>query len=295
MPHILTVDTEDWPALLCMYLGAEIPATPHFAETTYQMLDLFDTHHAKATFFVVAKHAKDAPAVVREIVSRGHELASHGWTHRKMVRLRPEVFAEEVRRSVETLEDLAGVKVRGYRSPFFSLLPDQLWALEAQIEAGLEYDSSIATLLWKRAGVPISSQPFIFQLPNESRIMELPIPAKKWGPLTVRLIGGRGIRLVPRSVSIGHIRECEAQQKIGMMYLHSYELPGLPLTRDVPKTLGLKYWTIQASAFGFSLGLKRMKRIVEELLKFTHWSSAYEVLSNLRQQNLLFIHYWKNS
>lgn len=275
--HILTVDAEDWPALMCMYLGHPVPASRHFSDSLRHVMDLFDTCGVKATFFVVAKHAQDAPEIIKEIVSRGHELASHGWTHRKTFRLSSQTFAEEVKRSVATLEDIAGVKVRGYRTPFFSVLPEHPWALEALAEAGIEYDSSIATVLWERAGARISDQPFLFELPNGSTIAELPIPAKRWGPFTVRLIGGRCLRVLPRSVSFCHVQQCEATGRAAMMYLHSYEVPGLPMAAHVPGVVGIKRLAIYASALAFQIGLRRMHRIVTELLSVYRWSPACDV------------------
>ncbi len=290
--HVLTVDAEDWPALMCSYLGHAMPASAQFPETLRRVMDLFDAHDAKATFFVVGTHAKDWPEVVREIVDRGHELASHGWAHRKTDRLSPETFREDVRRSVGTLEDLTGVKVRGYRTPFFSLLPDHPWALEAQIEAGLEYDSSIATLLWQRAGTPISDQPFLFELAGGASIAELPIPACKWGPLTVRLIGGRCMRVLPRSVAAGHVRRCEEADLVGMMYLHSYEVPGLRLARHVPRGLGRKGAMLRASALPFEVGLGRMHRATADLLSAFRWAPACEVITRLREQGRLATVRW---
>lgn len=179
IPHALTIDAEDWPALMCTYIGHPIPASPQFSSTISQLLDLFDHYNLRATFFIVAKHAAEAPDIVREVASRGHEVASHAWTHRKIKTFSPAEFREDIKRSVETLQEITGQKVYGHRAPFFSLLPNHPWAAEAMIEAGLEYDSSTATLLWQQAGHPIPSRPFLFKLGNGTSITEFLAFARK--------------------------------------------------------------------------------------------------------------------
>jgi polysaccharide deacetylase family protein (PEP-CTERM system associated) len=49
---------------------------------TGRLLDLFDEHAVKGTFFVLGWVAERYPGLVRAIVQRGHELASHGYGHR---------------------------------------------------------------------------------------------------------------------------------------------------------------------------------------------------------------------
>ncbi|MGE5404215.1 MAG: polysaccharide deacetylase family protein [Candidatus Saccharibacteria bacterium] len=46
-----------------------------------QILDLLDKYNAKATFFVIGRHAAINPAGVREMVYRGHEVANHSYNH----------------------------------------------------------------------------------------------------------------------------------------------------------------------------------------------------------------------
>ena len=48
---------------------------------TRAVLDLFDAHAVKATFFVKGTLAEQFPEMVREIVSRGHSVANHSHTH----------------------------------------------------------------------------------------------------------------------------------------------------------------------------------------------------------------------
>src|SRR6476646_6813323 len=79
----LSVDVEDW-----FQVGAFDKA---FARDAWDSLEfrveancdrvlaLFDAAGLKATFFTLGWVAQRRPAIIRRIVARGHELASHGW------------------------------------------------------------------------------------------------------------------------------------------------------------------------------------------------------------------------
>jgi hypothetical protein len=311
MPHALTIDTEDWSAVMCAYMGHTIPVSPQFGSTIHRLLDLLDEYHVRATFFVVAKHAADAPEPIRAIVARGHELASHGWTHSKAQTFSLATFREDLHRSVQTLQNLTAQRIFGHRVPFFSLKPagprpaalksastclggvpapgcvDAAEALEAMAEAGLEYDSSVATLLWHRQGFSIPDQPFIFRLPSGATLVEFPIPARKLGPLTVRLIGGRGIRLAPAGVCLRHLRDLEQAGLPAMMYVHSYEIARDKLAAGVPRSLGLHRLAIALAACGFEVGRGRMVRLVRHMLANHRWAPARDVIARLRDESRL--------
>lgn len=53
---------------------------PSPAHTT-AMLDLLDRFDARATFFVVGLNAERYPHLITEILTRGHEIANHTYTH----------------------------------------------------------------------------------------------------------------------------------------------------------------------------------------------------------------------
>ena len=83
------------------------------------------------------------PGLVRRIAGAGHEIASHGWWHRKVTSLTPGAFREDLRASKAVLEDVSGLRVLGFRAPSFSIRPGMEWAFDALLEEGYEYDSSL--------------------------------------------------------------------------------------------------------------------------------------------------------
>ncbi|MGI5819797.1 MAG: polysaccharide deacetylase family protein [Armatimonadota bacterium] len=283
MRHAFTVDAEDWPQLMCSYLGHETPVSEQFVGSIQRTLDLLDAHRTRATFFVVAPHAAQRPEVVREIVARGHEAASHGATHAKVHTFSPQKFRDDLRRSIDTLEEITGEKIRGYRAPFFSMMPEQCWAWEVMLDCGLDYDSSLTTLLWQAEGVAVPDGPFLCDLPSEREIIEVPALARKVGPITGRLIGGRTLRVLPRSITRSHMREREAHDLPAMLYVHSYEVTPDRLMEYLPGGLSLlDRAKLFFSARAFELGMGRMSRALGELGDRFDWAPMRDVVDQLR-------------
>jgi polysaccharide deacetylase family protein (PEP-CTERM system associated) len=117
------------------------------AESTRRALDLLERCGARATFFVDSRTARSAPALVREVAGRGHEIASRG-DHRGPPReLGPERFRQEAIRCREQLEEVVGRPVLGFRLGSDWLTPHDLWVLDVLAECGYLYDSSIGPAL----------------------------------------------------------------------------------------------------------------------------------------------------
>ena len=56
-------------------------SAPSATEGVATLLDLFDTHRARATFFFLGELALEAPDLVRTTAQRGHEIGFHGHRH----------------------------------------------------------------------------------------------------------------------------------------------------------------------------------------------------------------------
>ena len=154
-----------------------------------------------ATFFIVGQITETNPKLVRSICEAGHEVASHGWDHRRIHVMSPESFREDVRTSKDALEQVCGTAVVGYRAPTFSVVRQTAWALDILAEMGMAYDSSIYPVHHDRYGIPGAPRcPFLAQ-GLEQEILELP-------PATLR-IGGlehshRGRRILPTPAVSSH-------------------------------------------------------------------------------------------
>ncbi|MGZ3416657.1 MAG: polysaccharide deacetylase family protein [Polyangiales bacterium] len=72
-------------------------------EHTRAYLDLLDRLDARATFFLIGAACLARPDDVRAIVARGHEVASHGFTHRPFPSLDRRALRDELSRAQRSL------------------------------------------------------------------------------------------------------------------------------------------------------------------------------------------------
>ncbi|HEX8735580.1 MAG TPA: polysaccharide deacetylase family protein, partial [Pyrinomonadaceae bacterium] len=115
---------------------------PRYERNTLKTLDLLDQFDTKATFFVLGWIAEQNPKLIREIVARGHEVASRGFYHRSLRQLTPEEFREDLRKSNRALEDAGGQKIIGYRAAEKLSYEKDTWIFDVLAEEGFVYDAS---------------------------------------------------------------------------------------------------------------------------------------------------------
>ena len=87
-------------------------------ELTPAVLDLLDAHHARATFFCIARHAQQHATLCREIVRRGHSVQNHSFDHvHTFSLLGPRAIRRELVRAQDTLAQITGQRPRLFRAP----------------------------------------------------------------------------------------------------------------------------------------------------------------------------------
>ena len=101
--NAMTVDVEDYFHVSAFERHVD-PKDWHRLESrvcrnTDRLLEIFDSAHVTATFFVLGWVADHFPTLVRRIAAAGHEIASHGYAHRLVYDLTPEEFAADLRRA----------------------------------------------------------------------------------------------------------------------------------------------------------------------------------------------------
>jgi peptidoglycan-N-acetylglucosamine deacetylase len=85
---------------------------------TPPLLDLLAATNARATFFVLGERACAHRALIRRILSDGHTLGSHGWTHEHPWALSRAAAIAQVTRAANALDDLQGTAVQYFRPAF---------------------------------------------------------------------------------------------------------------------------------------------------------------------------------
>jgi peptidoglycan/xylan/chitin deacetylase (PgdA/CDA1 family) len=86
------------------------------------LLELLERQGIRQTFFVPGRVGERHPQRVREIITAGHEVGHHGYTHTSPAKLSPHDEEQELLRGLEVLRDLGADPV-GYRSPSWEFSP----------------------------------------------------------------------------------------------------------------------------------------------------------------------------
>jgi len=209
------VGSDEWPRL-----GSRV------TESTLRLLEALERWKVSATFFVLGWLADRHPALVREIHSRGHEIACHSYGHRLIYRMDRAAFQADARRAKRAIEDATGARVRGYRAPTFSVVRDTLWALEVLAEEGFEYDSSIFPIHHDRYGIPDALRfPHRVDLPGGACIVEFPITTLRVAGQHLPFSGGGYFRLAPYGLVRQALRHVNGREGMpAVVYLHPWEL-----------------------------------------------------------------------
>ncbi len=242
MQVILSFDVEEHhriEAAAGLVIGSALQA--HYRErlepATRWILDALAARGATATFFVLGQIAEHNPELVRAIHRAGHEVASHGWDHRRVTTMSRNEFRDDVRQSKNAIEQATGESVVGYRAPTFSIGSGNPWAIDVLVEEGMLYDSSIFPVRHDRYGVPAAPRmPFMIRGERHS-LLELPPATWRVLGINAPMGGGGYFRMFPLWCTRQAIRQanCGVEPSPAMLYFHPWEFdPGqqrLPLRR----------------------------------------------------------------
>jgi polysaccharide deacetylase family protein (PEP-CTERM system associated) len=229
MKHVFTVDVEEWfqvSAFERLVERGDWAAQPSRVDACVdRLLALLAEAGSSGTFFVLGWLADRRPGLVRRIADAGHEIASHGWWHRRVTTQQPAEFRADVRRARVLLEDIAGVPVTGYRAPSFSIVPGLEWAFDVLLDEGYRYDSSVFPIRRSSGyGYPDApSQPYRLRR-AAGELLELPITPLVVAGARVPASGGAYFRHLPYVVTRAMLRQRAARGTPGVFYLHPWEI-----------------------------------------------------------------------
>ncbi len=227
--NVLSVDVEDYFQVAALAETINVSEwnsiKPRVESNTHRLLDLFDLHNVKVTHFVLGWIANKFPRLIEEIYKRGHEVASHGYSHQLIYNQSKDVFKQETERSKKLLEDIIGAPVIGYRAASYSITKKSLWALDILADAGFKYDSSIFPVYHDRYGIPDSPKnPHVLKAPNGKLLVEYPLSTYKILGQTIPVAGGGYFRLYPYWLSRYFYRQINKRSTSFVFYLHPWEI-----------------------------------------------------------------------
>ncbi|HEX6133561.1 MAG TPA: XrtA system polysaccharide deacetylase [Longimicrobiales bacterium] len=226
--HHFTIDVEEYFHASALERAAPRTAwdgLPHRVEESLRRLtDLMGECDVRGTLFVLGWVAARHRSLIRELASAGHEIASHGWDHRRVTHQRPDEFRECVRRSKSVLEDLTGEAVEGFRAPSYSIVPGREWALDILIEEGYRYDSSLFPVRRRGYGYAGGGRdPHWLERPS-GRLAEVPPATLRVGGVNLPAGGGAYFRLLPYGLTRAAFAQAERRGAPATFYTHPWEI-----------------------------------------------------------------------
>lgn len=253
-----TVPYSEWDAM-----------TPRLHHTMPRLLDVMDKYRVRSTVFVLGWVARKYPWLVKEIALRGHEIGCHSNQHRAVFRLSPSEFWNDTLTAKHSLEDLTGVRVRGYRAPSFSITPGTEWAFDVLRESGFDYDSSVNPVRHKFYGNPTA--PRFASHVGKNGLLEIPVATWRLAGQNLPVSGGAYLRLLPFSYIKTGLRQInKSEQQPFTVYMHPWEIDAeaSPL-----KLQGL-------SRIRQNFGTATMEARLEQLFKEFQFAPMAEVYAN---------------
>ncbi|MEQ1509624.1 MAG: XrtA system polysaccharide deacetylase [Sphingopyxis sp.] len=268
----LSVDIEDW-----FQVGAFehsiarddwLRLESRVERNTDAVLALFDRAGVKGTFFTLGWVAERAPALIRRIVDAGHELASHGYDHKRVFLMDAAEFAADLAHSRGILEDAGGVAVTGYRAPSFSIDPRTPWAHRVLAEAGYAYSSSVAPVKHDHYGWPESPR-YAWKPCADAALVELPVTTARFAGRTMAAGGGGFFRLLPYAFSRWAVRQVNAAGHPAILYFHPWEIdPDQPRVANAPFKSKVRHYSRLAA----------MEGKLERLLGDARWAPIHSLV-----------------
>ncbi len=223
MMNAITIDVEDWFHVCGCDVDPTAGSFPRRVRPNIErILRLLAEYEVRATFFLLGSVAEEDPSLVPLIAAGGHEIASHGYSHRPARPLGPEAFRDEIRRTGEILERQGGRKPVGFRAPQWSLDENCSRAFEILWEEGYRYDSSLNPLpfVGDRTGPRF---PFRIRA-GAGDLLEIPpmVTPSRIGNLPTG--GGWGFRFFPQRMIEGTVRAYNRAGAPAVLYLHPREM-----------------------------------------------------------------------
>lgn len=257
------IDRSEWDSLAC-----------RVENNTDRLLDLFDKHDVKITFFMLGWVAERYPALIKKIVNNGHELASHGYSHVRVTEQTPEQFREDITKTKKILEDISSQEVKGYRAASYSIGASNLWALQELQDAGHVYSSSIYPIKHDLYGMPEAPR-FAFYPNGNDGILEIPVTTVELGNKKFPCGGGGYFRFFPYTLSRWAMRRVNRHDgESCVFYFHPWEIDP-----EQPRQNGLDAKT----RFRHYLNLDKMHGRLENLLKDFKWDRMDKIFLDGRK------------
>ena len=261
--NILSVDVEEWfhPEALQHKFPAEIwsEQPSRVRSNVDKLLNLFEVKKAKATFFILGWVAQENPAMIKDIVNAGHEIASHGSFHKMVTKMTPKEFEKDLSNSIKILEEISGQKVLGFRAPTFSVIKQTFWAWEIMLRLGLVYDSSVYPIWHDRYGVPDAPRKMYTAIEKDSqKLIEFPMSTMRIFKKNIPFGGGGYLRIFPKWFTEIGIKAINREGIPATVFVHPWEFDSDQPRLNLGKVQTLRHY------YNIKNNINKLSRLLDE-------------------------------
>lgn len=282
--NILTVDLEEWFVVenlkgnITFHQWGDLPS--RVTRNTERLLDLFDYHDVRATFFVLGWIAGRYPRLINTIASRGHEIACHSFCHNQVFRLSEKEFREDTQMAIKAIKEACGVTPVGYRAPSWSINSKAIWAFDILVELGFLYDSSVFSIKHDLYGDVYGLKNVAkIKLENGRSLYEIPASTVNIFGKRFPVGGGGFFRHSPFWFTRRMIWKLNNADEPAVIYIHPWELD-----QDQPRVKELTFFQ-RYRQYG-SIGTLEKK--LGLLLREFDFCSAEDYISGLSKKPIGF-------
>lgn len=242
--NAFSVDLEDW---FCVKNFADVI---HYSDwetyelrierNTYRLLQLLDKNNVKCTFFILGWIAEHCPGLIRSIADKGHEIGTHGYAHLIVKDISPQLFEEDLSKSLKAIRDCVDCNIIGFRAPSFSVV-NKPWIFDILAKYGIKYDSSVFPFAlhpdYANPQTPLS----IHQISD--KIVEFPMSCFRLFGLRLPCGGGGYLRLFPYAYTSYGIRSCNNDNRPAVIYIHPWEIDThQPRVKNIPLIRKIRHY-----------------------------------------------------
>lgn len=255
---VFTMDLEDLTDTGCIR-ESNLQIKEDMLDGLDEYIKLLDKYSIKATLFAVNDAALKVKDRLKTYIKNGHDLALHGFDHAAPITLQKNEFKEKIGLAKHQLEETFGVKITGYRAPYFSLDNTRLEVLR---ELGFTYDSSKFDFPKRTYAAEIDTTDFkkisenIFR---RSGFYEFGMPLNKFLGLRIPVSGGGYVRMGDWSFFASMLYNYLSNNNYYVFYLHPFELS----KERMPHTPNLKSY----DKYYLRAGVKSYPRKIEAIIK----------------------------
>ena len=265
--NVFSIDAEEWFQVCYGSDGNPIANWVKHDSLIEPMIQesllLLSNTNTKATFFIVGWWAERYPDLVKLIDQAGHEVASHGYSHKPASEQSLDEFKKDIVRAKKVIERAIDKEVVGYRAPAFSISSQDKDKLAAIVSAGYLYDSSV-----------LSSKHTIYEVQNG--LVEITPNSIDIGRRSLPSGGGFFFRALPYFVFKNYLNQFLLKRQSLVFYTHTWEI-----ISDYPR-LNMSFREAFIQYFNLSSVPMKLTKLLNEYKFQTAKEVYYTYLANRR-------------